>query len=99
MNGIQIDNANGSVAAESQQVDFLGEIIQVDCSAQVLQMVAAKHAPDDSDSYALQLGDSSVVDSQGNPVSCSQLSDGEVGHVQATINSDGSFGHARLVVE
>ena len=99
VSGVHVDNLHGTATADSQQVEFLGKIIQVNCSAQTLTMIAAKHAPNDSDTYLLQLNNSSVTDSQGNPVSCSQISDGEVGSVQATVNPDGSYGNARVVLE
>jgi hypothetical protein len=45
------------------------------------------------------LNTSSLVDSLGNPVSCSQLSNGQLAHVQGTVNDDNTFGDAVIVIE
>ena len=62
-------------------------------------MLAAKRPPKDTDVYAVQLNTSSLEDSQGNPVACSEVRSGQVAHVQGTVNPDNSFGHAKIVIE
>jgi hypothetical protein len=99
LNNVRIDNAHGVASADSEDVDFLGQIVQIDCAAQNLILVASRRAPSDSDSYTLRLDTSTLLDPQGNPVSCDDLRNGQTAHVQGTVNADGSFGHAVVVIE
>jgi hypothetical protein len=99
LNGVHIDNISGTVTVDSQAIDFVGEITQVDCAGQTLTMLAAKRPPGDNDTYTVLLNTSSLVDSLGNPVSCSQLSNGRFAHVQGVVNADSSFGDALIVIE
>jgi hypothetical protein len=99
LNGIRVDTSSHTAVADSVEVDFLGEITQIDCMGQTLLMVPAQHSAKDTDTYTLMLGSSSLLDSRGNPVSCSELQTGQIGHVQATVNPDGSFDQAQVVLE
>jgi len=99
LNGVHIDNISGMVAVDSEAIDFVGEITQVDCAGQTLTMLAARRPPGDKDTYTVLLNTSSLVDSLGNPVSCSQLSNGQFAHVQGAVNADSSFGDALIVIE
>jgi hypothetical protein len=99
LNGVHLDNASGNASADSSDVDFLGEITDVDCPNNNLMMLSARRRQSDDDSYIVRLDTSSVVDSNGNPVSCSDLQPGQLGHVQGTVNPDESFGHARVVIQ
>jgi hypothetical protein len=99
LNGVHIDNISGTVAVDSQAIDFVGEIAQVDCAGQTLMMLAAKRPPGDTDTYTVLLNTSSLVDSLGNPVSCSQLRNGQFAHVQGAVNADSTFGDALIVIE
>src|SRR5262249_31886355 len=99
LNGVTIDVSAGTAAADSTEVDFVGEISQVDCAGHTLTMLSADRPPGNMDKYLLRLDTSSVVDSQGNPVGCSALRSGEDVHVQGTVESDGSFGNATAIVE
>ncbi len=99
LNGVRIDNSNGQAAADYEDVDFIGKIVNIDCIGQSLRMVAAHHAAKDTDTYTLNLSNSSVRDFQGNPVNCADLRIGQNGHVQATVRPDGSFDQAQVVLE
>lgn len=99
LNGVHIDNVSGTVAVDSQAIDFVGEITQVDCAGQTLTMFPAKRPPGDNDTYTVLLNGSSLVDSLGNPVSCSQLRNGQFAHVQGAVNVDTTFGDALIVIE
>jgi hypothetical protein len=99
LNGVHIDNTTGTATVDSATIDFVGEITQIDCAGQTLTMLPAKRPPGDTDTYTVLLNGSSLVDSQGNPVSCSQLSNGQFAHVQGTVNDDNTFGDALLVIE
>ena len=99
LNGVQIDTATGTVTTASEDVDFLGELTQIDCAGQTLMMLSAKRTPGDTDLYAVRLDTSSLEEAQGHPLSCSELSSGQIAHVQGTVNPDSSFGHAQIIIE
>lgn len=99
LNNVRIDAARGSAAADSQNVDFLGDIVQVNCSSQTLLMIASHHGPGDTDTYTVRLDTSSLRDPLGDPVTCADLRNGQMAHVQGTVNADGTFGHALVVVD
>lgn len=99
LNGVSIDTASGVATPESANVDFLGAITKADCAGQTLTMLAAKRPQGDTDEYTVDLSNSSIVDSQGNPVSCSALQDGQTCHVQGSVESNGYFGNATIVVQ
>ena len=99
LNNVHIDNTNGSATPESQDVEFLGKIVEIDCGAQTLELVALRHAATDTDSYTLRLDTSTLRDKQGNALSCADLGNGQKARVQGTVNDDGSFGHAQVVID
>jgi hypothetical protein len=99
LNGVHIDNTTGSATVDSETIDFVGQITQIDCAGQTLTMLPAKRPPGDADTYTVLLNTSSLVDSLGNPVSCPQLSTGQFAHVQGTVNDDNTFGDAVIVIE
>jgi len=99
LNGVGIDGGAGTAVANSADVDFVGEITQVDCVGQTLTMLSANRPPGDMDTYLVRLNTSSIVDSQGNTLACSALRNGEDAHVRGTVESDGSFGNATIVIE
>lgn len=99
LNGVHIENTTATVTVDSAAIDFVGQIIQIDCAGLTLTMLPTKRPPGDSDTYTVLLNTSSLVNSVGNPVSCSQLSNGQFAHIQGTVNADNSFGHAVIVIE
>ena len=99
LNGVHIDTSTGSATVDSAGVNFLGELTRIDCAGQTLLMLAAKRTPEDTDMYAVRLDTSSLEDSQGNPLACSDLQTGQTAHVQGTVNDDDSFGHAQITIE
>ncbi|MBV8136033.1 MAG: hypothetical protein JO121_10440 [Deltaproteobacteria bacterium] len=99
LNGVRIDNTSATATVDSANIDFVGQITQIDCVGQTLTMLAAKRPPGDTDTYTVLLNTSSLVDSQRNPVGCSQLRNGQFAHVQGTVNDDDSFGNAVIVIE
>jgi hypothetical protein len=99
LNGVHIDATAATVTVDSATIDFVGQITQIDCPGQTLTMLAAKRPPGDTDTYTVLLNTSSLVDSLGNPVGCSQLSNGQLAHVQGTVNDDNTFGDAVIVIE
>ena len=99
LNGVHIDNATATATVDSATIDFVGQIVQIDCVGQTLTMLPAKRPPGDIDTYTVLLNTSSLVDSLGNPVACSQLSNGESAHIQGTVNNDNTFGDAVIVIQ
>ena len=99
LNGVSIDTATGAATPESANVDFLGVLTQADCAGQTLTMLSAKRPAGDTDQYLVDLSNSSIVDSQGNPVSCSALQNGQTCHVQGSVENNGYFGNATIVVQ
>jgi hypothetical protein len=99
LNGVHIDNPSATATVDSETIDFVGQITQIDCAGQTLTMLPAKRPPGDTDTYTVLLNTSSLVDSLGNPVSCSQLSNGQFAHIQGTVNDDNTFGDAVIVIE
>ena len=99
LNGVHIDNATATATVDSATIDFVGQLIQIDCVGQTLTMLPAKRPPGDTDTYTVLLNTSSLVDSVGNPVACSQLSNGEFAHIQGTVNNDNTFGDAVIVIQ
>jgi len=99
LNGVNIDTASGTATPESANVDFLGVMTEIDCTGQTLTMLSAKRPAGNMDPYTVDLSDSSITDSQGNPVPCSSLQSGQTAHVQGAVESDGSFGNASIVVQ
>jgi hypothetical protein len=99
LNGVHINNTTPTATVDSATIDFVGQITQIDCVGQTLTMLAARRPPGDTDTYTVLLNTSSLVDSLGNPVGCSQLSDGQFAHIQGTVNDDDTFGHAVIVIE
>ncbi len=99
LNDVRIDTARGTATTDSEDVDFIGQITEIDCASQTLILVASRHAPSDTDTYTLRLDTSSLRDPQGNQLSCAELRNGQLAHVHGTVNADGSFGHAQVVVE
>jgi hypothetical protein len=99
LNGVSIDTSNGTATPESANVDFLGVTTEVDCAGQTLTMLSAKRPAGDMDTYTVDLSNSSITDSQGNPVACSSLQNGQTAHVQGAVESNGNFGNATIVVQ
>ena len=99
LNGVHIDNTTATATVDSATIDFVGQITQIDCVGQTLTMLAARRPPGDTDTYTVLLNTSSLVDSLGNPVGCSQLRNGQLAHVQGTVNDDNTFGDAVIVIE
>jgi len=99
LNGVHIDNATATATVDSATIDFVGQIIQLDCLGQTLTMLPAKRPPGDTDTYTVLLNTSSLVDSMGNPVACSQLGNGEFAHIQGRVNDDNTFGDAVIVIQ
>ena len=99
LNGVHIDNATATATVDSATIDFIGQIIQIDCLGQTLTMLPAKRPPGDTDTYTVLLNTSSLVDSMGNPVACSQLGNGEFAHIQGRVNDDNTFGDAVIVIQ
>lgn len=99
LTGVHIDNSSGSATVDYESIDFIGEITQIDCAGQTITMLSANRAPGDTDSYIVQLSRSSLVDPQGNTLSCSQLSNGQLAHVQGAVNDDDTFGNAIIIIE
>jgi hypothetical protein len=99
LNGVTIDVPAGTAVADSADVDFVGEITQVDCAGQTLTMLSANRPPGNTDMYLVRLDTSSLVDTQGNPVACLALRNGVDAHVQGMVESDGSYGNATVTVE
>jgi hypothetical protein len=99
LNNIQIDNAQGTATAESEDVSFNSKIVAVDCPGQTLTLLSNPNPPDDTDTYTLRLDTSTVRDQEGNTLSCNQLSTGESAQVQGMVNPDGTFGQALVTIE
>ena len=99
LNGVRIDSTTATATVDSATIDFVGQITQIDCVGETLTMLPAKRPPGDTDTYTVLLNASSLVDSLGNPVACSQLSNGEFAHIQGTVNEDNSFGGALIVIQ
>jgi hypothetical protein len=74
---VTIDLTSDTAVADSEGVDFVGEITRVDCAGQTLTMLSANRPPGDMDLYLLRLDTSSVVDSKGNPVGYSRCAAGK----------------------
>lgn len=96
LNNVQIDNANGEAIPESQGVVFDGVITDTDCEAQILLL--RSNIAGDLDRYALRLDTSSVYDSDGDPLTCTDLRTGQEAMVQGAVNPDGTFGDAVVEV-
>ena len=99
LNGVHIDSTTATATVDSASIDFVGQITQIDCVGQSLTMLPAKRPPGDTDTYMVLLNTSSLVDSLGNPVACSQLSNGEFAHIQGIVNEDNTFGDAVIVIQ
>jgi len=99
LNAVHLDNTTATATVDSATIDFVGQITQIDCVGQTLTMLPAKRPPGDNDAYTVLLNTSSLVDSLGNPVACSQLSNGEFAHIQGTVNDDSTFGNAVIVIQ
>jgi len=99
VNNVRINSASGTATADSEHVDFLGNIVGANCTSQTLILIASLHAPSDTETYTVRLATSSLRDPQGRPVSCADLRNGQRVRVQGTVNADGSFGHALVVVQ
>jgi len=99
LNGVHIDNTTATATVDSATIDFVGQLTQIDCVGQTLTMLAAKGPPGDTNTYTVLLNTSSLVDSVGNPVGCSQLRNGQIAHIQGTVNDDDTFGDAVIVIE
>jgi hypothetical protein len=99
LNGVHIDSTTATATVDSATIDFVGQITQIDCVGETLTMLPAKRPPGDIDTYTVLLNTSSLVDSLGNPVACSQLSNGEFAHIQGTVNDDNTFGDALIVIQ
>ncbi len=99
LNNVRIYSASGTATADSENVDFLGDIVRVNCTSHTLLMISSQRRPGDTDTYTVRLDTSSLRDPLGDPVTCADLSNGQMAHVQGTVNADGSFGHALVVIE
>ncbi len=99
LNAVRIDATTNTVTVDSESIDYLGVLTQIDCAAQTIVTMAAKQPPADTDTYTIMLNNSSVVDSQGNPVSCSALTIGQIAHMQCAVESDNTFGSCTVVLQ
>jgi hypothetical protein len=99
LNGVHIDNTTATATVDSATIDFVGQLTQIDCVGQTLTMLAAKRPPGDTNTYTVLLNTSSLIDSVGNPVGCSQLRNGQIAHIQGTVSDDDTFGDAVIVIE
>jgi hypothetical protein len=61
LNNVRIDATNGTATADSENVDFLGDIVGVNCTSQTLLMIASQHRAGDTDSYTVRLDTSSAI--------------------------------------
>jgi hypothetical protein len=99
LHDVTIDSASGTATPTSQEVDFTGQMIQVNCAAQNLVFVSIHRTTGDTDSYTVQLATSSIVDPAGKPVACTALSNGDIAHIHGFVNPDGSYGNASVTVQ
>jgi hypothetical protein len=99
LHDVTIDSTSGVATPTSEEVDFTGQMIQINCTAQDLVFVSIHRTAGDTDSYTVRLATSSIVDPDGNPVACTALSTGDIAHVHGIVNADGSFGNAIVTVE
>jgi len=95
MNNVSLDTQAGTVTAETMAVEFEGVVTSVDCAKLTLWFVSSQ-AQHDMDQYVVELATSTVVDSSGQPVPCSDIQTGEKASVQGFVNPDGSYGEATI---
>ena len=53
----------------------------------------------DADHYVVHLSDSTLRQSDGQPLTCADLRTGEQAEVRGFVNEDGSFGRAEVIVQ
>lgn len=99
LHNVRLDTARGEAVPETQDVDFEGIITDIDCQGFTLTLVSAQDNPPDTDQYVLRLDTSSLLDAEGNPLSCGDLRGGDQATVRGTVNPDGTFGHATVEVD
>jgi len=99
LNGVHIDNPTGTAIIDSKRIDFVGEITRIDCGGQMLTMLSAKREPGDTDTYSVHLSTSTLVDSQGTALSCSELRGRQLAHIEGEVNDDETFGNALITIE
>lgn len=99
LDNVTVDAPRGAAVVETQAVAFEGIITGIDCQSLILTLVSSHHGAEDVDQYALRLDTSSVLDAQGEPVACTDLSAGQQARVQGFVNPDGTFGDATVDLE
>ena len=99
LNDVRIDTRTGDVAADSQDVDFEGLVVETDCDAPTITMLSTHQAASDTDQYTVRLDTSSLLDANGAVLGCGDLRGGERATVQGTVNPDETFGHAVIQLE
>lgn len=99
LNNVHIDARQGTAVAETAEVDFDGVVTATDCAGGTLTMESLHHTPDDVDQYTVRLDTSTLQDTRGNAVPCSEVDEGERASVRGAVDPDGSFGEATIVLQ
>jgi hypothetical protein len=99
LNNVTVDSDSGQAHAETQQVEFDGIIDGVYCRSLTMALMSSQEQGADADLYTVQLATSMVLDSQGNPLDCPDIPEGERASVDGLVNPDGTFGDATVQLE
>jgi hypothetical protein len=99
LNDVHVDERSGVASARSQEVAFEGLVARTQCPDQSIRMVSRQRGPTDTDVYVIRLDTSSLHDSQGTPLACESLVEGDPLRVAGSVESDGAFGNADIVLE
>lgn len=98
LNGVHLDNRDGSATVDREDVNFPAIVRATDCSRETITVVSQEQ-PDDGNRYTVRIGSSSIHDRRGQPRTCQDLRGNENVRVQGNFESDGTVGGDDVAVE
>lgn len=98
LNDVSVDTEQGTASADSQDVDFDGIVVSVDCPGGTMVMNSAVQTPGDVDNYVVDLETSMIEDAQGHEVPCAAVQSGDKASLSGHVYPNGEFGHALIVL-
>ncbi len=99
LNAVRVDGRRSKAEADSQTLDFKGQVAGTNCSGGTIALVSQQR-PNDGNTYTIRVQGSDLHDAQGNSVECSRLRGAERVSCRGSVNErDGTIGEAHVEVE
>ena len=87
---VRFEGFGGPPRPDAQRLEFEGVVAAKNCAGGALAMVSSV-TPADGNSYPVDVGGAALRDSDGNPISCDDITGGDVLSVQGDVRDDGGI--------